>query len=65
MKLDTEKIKELRLSKGLTQNEVAKIMGYTSRNSYSQVETGKREPKLFKLSLLAGLYGMTIDELTK
>ncbi|MEI4616343.1 helix-turn-helix transcriptional regulator [Bacillus cereus] len=65
MKLNTKKIKELRVSKGLTQDEVAKTMGYTSRNSYSQVETGKREPKLFKLSLLANLYNITIDELMK
>ncbi|WP_144640802.1 helix-turn-helix domain-containing protein [Bacillus cereus] len=65
MKLNTQKIKELRVSKGLTQYEVAKIIGYTSRNSYSQVETGKREPKLFKLSLLANLYNITIDELMK
>ncbi|EEK97156.1 HTH-type transcriptional regulator AnsR [Bacillus cereus BDRD-ST26] len=40
-------------------------MGYTNRNSYSQVETGKREPNLHRLSLLAGLYEVTIDELTK
>ncbi|PFT87749.1 transcriptional regulator [Bacillus thuringiensis] len=65
MKLNTKKIKELRVSKGLTQDEVAKTMGYTSRNSYSQVETGKREPKLFKLFLLANLYNITIDELMK
>ncbi|EJR62806.1 hypothetical protein IK3_03126 [Bacillus toyonensis] len=65
MKLNTEKIRELRLSKGFTQIEVAKTMGYTNRNSYSQVETGKREPNLYRLSLLAGLYEVTIDELTK
>ncbi|MHA4074531.1 helix-turn-helix domain-containing protein [Bacillus thuringiensis] len=65
MRLNTEKIRELRLSKGFTQVEVAKTMGYTNRNSYSQVETGKREPNLHRLSLLAGLYEVTIDELTK
>ncbi|MGH1288073.1 helix-turn-helix domain-containing protein [Bacillus toyonensis] len=65
MKLNTEKIRELRLSKGFTQVKVAKVMGYTNRNSYSQVETGKREPNLYRLSLLAGLYEVTIDELTK
>lgn len=65
MKLNTEKIRELRLSKGFTQVEVAKTIGYTSRNSYSQVETGRREPKLHRLSLLANLYEVTIDELVK
>jgi transcriptional regulator with XRE-family HTH domain len=65
MKLNTEKIRELRLSKGFTQVEVAETMGYTNRNSYSQVETGKREPNLHRLSLLAGLYDVTIDELTR
>ncbi|ARJ26043.1 helix-turn-helix domain-containing protein [Bacillus mycoides] len=65
MKLNTEKIRELRLSKGFTQVEVAKTMGYTNRNSYSQVETGKREPNLHRLSLLAGLYDVTLDELTR
>ncbi|HDR6289450.1 TPA: helix-turn-helix transcriptional regulator [Bacillus cereus] len=65
MKLNTEKIRELRLSKGFTQVEVAKAMGYTNRNSYSQVETGKREPNLHRLSLLANLYEVTIDELTR
>ncbi|MCR6806027.1 helix-turn-helix domain-containing protein, partial [Bacillus thuringiensis] len=37
----------------------------TNRNSYSQVETGKREPNLHRLSLLANLYEVTIDELMK
>lgn len=63
MKLNTEKMRELRLSKGFTQDEVAKTIGYTRRHSYSQVETGKREPNLHRLSLLANLYEVTIDDL--
>lgn len=63
MKLNTEKIKNLRYSKGFTQSEVAEALGYTNRNSYSQVETGKREPNLHRISLLANLYDVKIDEL--
>ncbi|WP_113604661.1 helix-turn-helix domain-containing protein [Staphylococcus aureus] len=51
MKLNTEKIRELRLSKDYTQIEVAKTIRYTNRNSYSQVETGKSENNLHRISI--------------
>ena len=37
------RLKELRESKGLTQKEVAEIIGY-SEISYARYENGKREP---------------------
>ena len=56
------RLKELRESKGLTQKEVAEIIGY-SEISYSRYENGKREPDISTLCKLANYFNVTIDYL--
>lgn len=56
------RLKELRESKGLTQKEVAEIIGY-SEISYTRYENGKREPDISTLCKLAGYFKVTIDYL--
>ena len=56
------RLKELRESKGLTQKEVAEIIGY-SEISYTRYENGKREPDISTLCKLAEYFKVTIDYL--
>lgn len=56
------RLKELRESKGLTQKEVAKVIGYTQL-SYARYENGKREPDISTLCKLANYFNVTVDYL--
>lgn len=53
---------ELREEKGKLQKDIAKYLGIAN-NTYSQYETGKREPSIDKLKLLAMYYGCSLDYL--
>ena len=55
-----ERLKELRLEKGLSQIEVAKWIS-VSRTSYTKYETGVYEPSIDTLVKLAEFYGVTVD----
>lgn len=57
-----EKLKELRISKGLTQEELGKILNKT-KNNISQYETSKREPDSETLKTLADFFGVSVDYL--
>lgn len=54
------RLKELRESRNLTQNEVSKILKITSPQ-YSLYETGKRQIPIILLSKLAKYYNTSID----
>ena len=56
------RLKELRESRGLTQKEVAEIIGY-SEISYARYENGKREPDISSLCKLAEYFNVTVDYL--
>ena len=56
------KIKELRLSKNLTQEDLAKKL-IVDRSAVAMWETGKAMPRADKLPELAKILGCTIDEL--
>lgn len=55
-----DNIKTLRLAKGLTQLELAEILG-TSRSSISLYETGKRKPTVEGLSQLSSFFNVSMD----
>ena len=57
-----EKIKELRVSKKMTQQEVADKLGIT-RPAYTAYESGKREPDFSILQSLANIFDVTTDYL--
>lgn len=57
-------IKELRLLKGLSQEEVGKAL-HVSQSAVSAWERGDKLPSTKKLIVLADLYGVTVAELTK
>lgn len=54
------KIKDLRLRKGLTQQEVADRIGGLSRNYISQMESGKRKISIEFLQKMAEIFNVDI-----
>lgn len=61
-KLLPTKLKELRKAYGYTQDYVASFLGVV-RQTYSHYETGQRTPNSETLFKLAGLYGISVDDL--
>jgi len=56
------RLKELRKAKGMTQNEVAKVIGYSSL-SYARYEKGERKPDINTLCKLADYFEVSVDYL--
>ena len=56
------RISEIRKSKGLTQEEVAKTIGI-SRTALTQLELGKRGIDVFELKALSSMLGFSVDAL--
>lgn len=54
------RLKELRLQKGVTQQEVARAIG-CSANNYARYERGEREPDCATLKLLSKFFDVSID----
>ena len=57
-----KRMKELRVQRGLTQNEPASVL-HTSREAYSMYENGKREPDFATMERLADYFGVDMDTL--
>lgn len=54
------RLKELRLQKGVTQQEVAREIG-CSANNYARYEREEREPDCATLKQLSKFFGVSID----
>lgn len=54
------RLKELRTSKGVTQQAVAMAIG-CSTNNYARYEREEREPDNYTLKLLSKYFGVSID----
>lgn len=57
------RLKELRQSKGITQKELARELGYANQQSIANYENGGREPRLQTLIKLADYFNVSIDYL--
>ncbi len=55
-----DNLKKYRLHKQFTQEQVAQQIG-VSQQAYGHYETGRREPNIETLILLANLYNTSID----
>jgi DNA-binding XRE family transcriptional regulator len=53
---------QLRRQRGLTQKQVAEIVGIT-QSAYAMIERGQRLPRKETMIKLARFFAMTIDEL--
>ena len=58
-----EKIKEIRLKEGLSQEAFAKELGYNSRSTINKIEKGINEISYDKLMLLISKYNLTMDQM--
>jgi len=57
------KLRQLRLQRGLTQDHITKVLGYATRGYVSDVEAGKFIPGPDKLEKYAKALGMTKEEM--
>lgn len=62
MNIFSERIKELRLSRGLTLKNVADVVGM-SLMAYAHYEHGDRQPSIETISKLCDFYDVTADYL--
>lgn len=62
MNMYTQKLKEFRTVRGLSQEVVARAIG-VSRPTYAAIESGKQELSLDEAKKLATLFGIGVDEL--
>ncbi len=60
-----EKLKALRLSKGLTLRQFADSVGYSGYGYISELEAGKKTPTVEFVLSVARYYGVSTDELIK
>ena len=58
-----DKIKEIRIKNGLSQEQLAKELGYTSKSTITKLETGVNNISFDKLELFAQKFNVVIDEL--
>ena len=57
------KIKEIRIKKGLTQEELAKELGYKSKTTINKIEKGINDMSYEKLRLLISKFNLSINDL--
>ena len=62
MKIYSERIKRLRKERGLSQDQLAKILG-VSRSTVGMYETGKREPDFESCEAIADFFNVDMDYL--
>ncbi len=62
MVLFKERLKELRLEKGLSQQELGKVVNM-SKMAISHWESGHSEPSILQLVVLSDFFGVTVDYL--
>jgi len=58
-----DKLRNIRLKKGISQRQVAETLGYPSQSYVSDAENNKFIPKQEKLKLWAKALGMTFQEI--
>lgn len=62
MNMYMQKIKELRTGKGLSQEQIAQVIG-VSRPTYTAIEAGKQKLDVEEAKKLANLFGIDVDAL--
>ena len=58
-----EKIREIRLENGMSQEEFAKELGYTSKSTINKIEKGVNDMSYDKLELLIQKFDLEVNEL--
>ncbi len=55
-----QKLREVRLKRGISQQEVADLLG-TTQNYISRYETGKHDIPAYRLAILCRYFGVSAD----
>jgi transcriptional regulator with XRE-family HTH domain len=63
MKRFGEKLRALRKQRGLTMNELAPELGFTSQSYLSEIETGKKKPSIDLIIRIARYFDVSLDQL--
>ena len=58
-----KKLREVRLEHNMSQEEFARVLGYTSKSTVNKIEKGVNEMSYDKLSLLIQKFNLEVDEL--
>jgi DNA-binding XRE family transcriptional regulator len=58
-----DRLRKARRAKGLTQEEMAKLLGYQSKSGYSMIETGRNRPPLPVALHIAKIVGQEVEQL--
>ena len=58
-----KKLLQLRIKKGLTQQQVSNLLGFKNRASVCHFESGKRKPSLTTLKKYAEVFGVGLGEI--
>lgn len=61
--VDLDKIKKLRKEKAITQNEMAKKLGYKTDVGYHYLETGRCQIDAVQLAIIAHILGVPVSHL--
>jgi transcriptional regulator with XRE-family HTH domain len=60
-----EKLRTLRKRHDMTVRELAEALGYSGHSHISEIETGKREPKVGFILKVAHFFQVTTDQLLR
>lgn len=58
-------LRYLRTKHGMTQENMANLLGYRGKQGYGAIETGKSKASVDDLEKLADFFGVTMDQLIK
>lgn len=60
-----EKVRTLRQQRGMTIRDLAAALGYRGHSHISDIEQGKREPRIAFILNVAALFNVTTDQLLR
>lgn len=58
-----KKLKEVREERGITQQQMAKILGYKHKSGYSKLELGERKISIEQAKLISDFFSMSIEDI--
>lgn len=59
------KLRQLRLQKGISQTYISQKLGYTYPSGYGNIEMGRNRLSLEHAKVISEILGVTVDELTE
>lgn len=57
------KLKKIRENRGLTQSDMAKLLGYKHKSGYNKLELGDRKITLEQAKIISDYFNMSIEDI--